>query len=102
MCCFLSNFVIDVCQHGEVRLTSASAGEKHKYVAGHVDVCLDGVWSRVCGNSWTSREAVVVCRQLFGRDNVMGMFYIAGIRRCDVVVVVTIVIVDIFVGIEVI
>lgn len=71
---------LDVCQHGEVRLTSTlnvskSAAEDRMHVAGRVEVCLDGTWSRVCGsNGWTSREAMVVCRQLIGPDDVMGMF----------------------------
>ena len=31
---------------------------------GNVEVCIDGFWGTVCSNSWDSREASVVCKQL--------------------------------------
>ena len=39
----------------------------NEYV-GRVEVCLDGSWGAVCGESafWGTNNALVVCRQLFG------------------------------------
>lgn len=33
-------------------------------MAGKVEVCMNGVWSNICGRGWSSRNAGVVCRQL--------------------------------------
>lgn len=53
---------------------STSAAEEGRHAEGRVEVCQDGVWSKVYGSSsWTNREASVVCRQLLGPDNIMGM-----------------------------
>ena len=47
------------CQNGDVRLSDG--GSTHQ---GRVEVCYNGVWGSVCGHTWTSVEASVVCRQL--------------------------------------
>ena len=31
---------------------------------GRVELCISGQWKTVCGNSWSSNEARVVCREL--------------------------------------
>ena len=31
---------------------------------GRVKLCISGQWKTVCGNSWSSNEARVVCQQL--------------------------------------
>ena len=55
-----TNFVLAAptnCTEGQIRLISGSR-------EGTVEICLSGFWGTVCGNSWDSRDAGVVCRQL--------------------------------------
>lgn len=58
MLCFMYMCLtcVDVCQHGDIRLLDELSGE--------VKVCLDGVWTSLCGDEWSSVEASVACRQL--------------------------------------
>ena len=46
------------CEEGEIRLADGNA------TAGRVEVCLSGVWGKVCDNHWDIREARVTCRKL--------------------------------------
>ena len=46
------------CEFGDVRLANGNT------TAGRVEVCYNGVWSKVCGNLWDENDARVVCRQL--------------------------------------
>ena len=51
-------FMLPLSVEAEVRLVSKVAGE------GRVEVKVNGLWSSVCGSSWDSQDAAVVCRQL--------------------------------------
>ena len=50
---------LDNCTHGEVRLLFGSTE-----MEGTVEVCIHGFWGTICDNSWDSRDAGVICRQL--------------------------------------
>ena len=52
---------IGVCEHGDVQLVPLPGSVS---MAGRVEVCVDGVWSNICGRGWSNHDAGVVCRQL--------------------------------------
>ena len=47
------------CTSGDIQLRNGLNSRE-----GNVEVCVDGFWGTVCSNSWDSREATVVCKQL--------------------------------------
>ena len=47
------------CSNWEIRLADGLTEYE-----GRVEICYDNHWGGVCGNSWDSSEASVVCRQL--------------------------------------
>ena len=46
-----------------LRLDSSSQ-QTGPVLGGRVEVCVEGVWSSVCGRGWDDQDAAVVCRQL--------------------------------------
>ena len=47
------------CTNGTFRLAHGPVES-----AGRVEICVNGVWGRVCDNGWDINNARVVCRQL--------------------------------------
>ena len=47
------------CNHGDLRLVGGPVNSE-----GRVEICIGGVWGRVCDYAWSSNDARVVCRQL--------------------------------------
>ena len=48
------------CTSGDVRL----AGTGSTSTQGRIEICHNNQWGTVCGNSWGSNDARVVCKQL--------------------------------------
>jgi deleted-in-malignant-brain-tumors protein 1 len=47
------------CPEGEIRLVNETS-----YAEGRVEICLNNEWGTVCGQTWGTSDANVVCRQL--------------------------------------
>ena len=47
------------CTEGQIRLRGSQ-----RQTEGTVEICLNRLWGTICDNSWDSRDASVVCRQL--------------------------------------
>ena len=54
----LAPFIPDNCTEGNVRLFGSTT------TTGTVQVCVNRIWGSICGRSWDSRDATVICRQL--------------------------------------
>ena len=61
-------FTADICAHGTVRMEPLDpVGDQPVPpggMTGTVQLCVDGVWTSVCGEEWSSLEAAVVCAEL--------------------------------------
>ena len=47
------------CITGQLRLAGGNIANE-----GRVEICINNVWGTVCGSSWGTTDASVVCRQL--------------------------------------
>ena len=50
---------VPVCNNTDIRLV----GGRYN-LEGQVEICLQGLWMKVCNKHWDTRAATVVCRQL--------------------------------------
>lgn len=53
-------FPSEPCADGDVQLV----GDNRYHSFGWVEVCIDGIWGKVCNDQWTNQDASVLCRQL--------------------------------------
>ena len=58
MCYPWCNFTAP-CTQGQLRLAGSNIANE-----GRVEICIKNTWGTVCGDSWGSADATVVCRQL--------------------------------------
>ena len=52
-------FLIDICEHGQVRL----AGSGYSTI-GRIEVCMAGTWGTVCSDNFDQNDANVICTHL--------------------------------------
>ena len=53
------NEFLSGCTNNTIQLAGGQSSTE-----GRVEVCINGVWGTVCDDSWDSRDARVVCREL--------------------------------------
>ena len=57
-----SKFIFDtlaLCKGGDIQLAGGSYNN-----VGRIDLCVNGSWGTICGNSFDNKDASVACRQL--------------------------------------
>ena len=53
-------FLIESCRNNEIQLVG-----DHRYSHfGRVEVCINGIWGKICNEFWSDHDASVVCREL--------------------------------------
>lgn len=50
---------LPTCEDGDIRLVNGRTERE-----GRIQICQAGLWGTVCDESWSTRDAEVVCRQL--------------------------------------
>ena len=54
----------DNCTHGDLQLANSMNDSIELSNEGRVEVCVNNLWSTVCDAAFSSRDAIVACRQL--------------------------------------
>ena len=56
--------MLETCITGSVQLVSNSHLYRGSDLSGRVEICIGGRYGTICDDSWSYKEAFVVCRQL--------------------------------------
>lgn len=70
------HLMLETCITGSVQLVSDSHLYRGSDLSGRVEICIGGRYGTICDNSWSYKEASVVCRQLGYSPNGMRLHHL--------------------------
>lgn len=56
---FSASNISEICSEGSIRLIDGDIVQE-----GYLEMCLDGVWGRICSYGWDTTDSYVACKEM--------------------------------------